>query len=124
MTRDCNRGRDLPRGPEFQRKGWPREGITGDPVEDGKRKERARKALNKLHDKHGYYKLDIGAGTTVGNDEKTIAKERKVVISAHVFGLNVHPSLERRVGLYEDPSKPFVMTKVIEDEQNSSNDPF
>lgn len=120
MPIDSNRGRDFPRAPQFERKGWPRTGPTGDPREDARRKHRARKKLEEVIAKGGYESL-FGNTFVSTNPEKAREKKRKVVLEAMAFRVDEERSIPRelleevgltpednpRVPVFDEPEIPF-----------------
>lgn len=85
MGHDSNRGRDLPRAPQVVRKNWPKTGLTSDPKEDSRCRQRVKKALEKIVSAGGYNSLFPVANTV---PDAVKEKRKKVVIEALALKMN------------------------------------
>lgn len=106
MTRNSNRGRDLPRGPKtVSLKPEPDKNSEARAREIAlaKKIDRIKKQLAAVLKERGYGQL---FGPSVVRTEKSLAKDEKVVLSALAHNIPVHPNLLAEFGLKEDPNPP------------------
>ncbi|QIE43099.1 hypothetical protein G5B39_13735 (plasmid) [Rhodobacteraceae bacterium SC52] len=101
MPYDYNRRRDLPRAPQFPRIVKPKSDQVGDPIKRAKRRMRIEKALAKATRAHGFDTL-FPVGKIM--PEKSVQKERKLVIEALTLELHVHSQLLKFHGLVDEPN--------------------
>ena len=108
MASDSNRGRDLPRAPQFKPiKGIPKQDAPGYSAKVARRRDTVWKALDQATRAHGFNTLlEQMASTTllVVLTEKLKEKERKLIVEALALGLTVHPGMLARYGLGEQPN--------------------
>lgn len=116
MTRDSNRGRDLPRGPEFVNQEHERDEnaeARQRQIARAKKIDKIKKDLAKIVSKRGFDGL---FGATKIQTEKAIEKDRKVVETALAHNVPVHSKLLAEFGLeveanpqvpYDDGNAPF-----------------
>jgi|GEM_PF-3261701 len=101
MPYDFNRRRDLPRAPQFPRIAKPKSDQVGNPIKQAQRRMRIEKALAKATKAHGFDTL-FPFGTAM--PEKSVQKERKLVIEALALELPVHSQLLKLHGLVDEPN--------------------
>jgi len=101
MPYDFNRRRDLPRAPQFPRIAKPKSDQVGDPIKRAQRRMRIEKALAKATKTYGF---DTLLPTGKAMPEKSVQKERKLVIEALALNLPVHPQLLEFHGLVDEPN--------------------
>ena len=113
MPYDSNRRRDLPRAPQFPRIAKPKSNQVGDPIKRARRRTQVEKALTKATKAHGFDTL-FPIGTAM--PEKSVRKERKLVIEALVLELPVHSQLLEFHDLVDEPNHPTAPHLVGDDQ--------
>lgn len=106
MAYDSNRGRDLPRAPQFKPiKGIPKQDTPGYSAKVARRRDTVWKALDDATRAHGFNTLMPGA---VSLTEKQKLKERDLVLEALALGLPVHSGMLaiHRLTIQPNPQVP------------------
>ncbi len=108
MSQDSNRGRDLPRAPQFVKQKGLRDENSDErarQIARAKKIDKIKKDLAKIVTGRGYDTLFDAP--KVGTD-KSKEKDRKVVLSALTHDIRVHPKLLAEFGLepQANPSAP------------------
>ena len=107
MASDSNRGRDLPRGPQFKPMGIPKQDAPGYSAKLARRRDTVYKALAVITRSHGFDTLLEPMAWTrplTVMTAKSAEKERKLIVEALALGLTVHPGMLAKYGLQEQPN--------------------
>lgn len=104
MAKDSNRGRDLPRGPEFVKQKGLRDEHSDErnqQIARAKRIEKLKKDLAKITTSRGYDTLFYAPKAMPDNLKEA---QGKIVLSALTHNLRVHPKLLAEYGLEAQPN--------------------